>query len=305
MVQIICGTNTFLINQEARAAKSRFIEQYGSLAVEVIDGEETDYSDILSAAESMPFLSSKKLVIAKNLSLNKTASEKIEELLAKIPSSTDFILIETKLDKRSAYYKFLKKQPGFKEFSETGEKELAAWVVSYARAHKAEISNQDANYLVERSGLSQQKLSNELAKLIVYNPKITKDTIDELVELTPSGSIFGLIDAVFYGDSQRTLKLYETQRAMGVEPQNILGMIVWQLHAISLMKQAAGKDINSISQASGLKPFTLQKSQAIADKMTKNQLQKILDELLDLDLKMKTTSIDPDNAIKNFLVTAI
>lgn len=305
MTRIICGPNSFLIQRKVNELKEEFLKNNNNLAVELLDGEEVEYASVLSAVESMPFLAEKKLVIVKNFGLNKAAAEQIEELLLKTADTTKLVVVETKIDKRGAYYKFLKKQAGFEELNQPDETDMAGWAVDYSKKRHATISKSDAVYLIDQAGLNQQKLASELDKLIAYDSQVKRENIDQLVELTPSGSIFALVDAVFLGDKKRTLKLYEDQRAMGVEPQNIIGLIVWQLHAVTLMKSAGGRDVNSISGASGVKPFTLQKSKMIADRLKKKQLQKILDNLLDLEIKLKTTSIDPDNALKNFLVASI
>ncbi len=60
---------------------------------------------------SLPFLASKKLVVLRAPSANKQFVEQVETILASVSDTTDVIIIEPKLDKRSAYYKFLKSRP--------------------------------------------------------------------------------------------------------------------------------------------------------------------------------------------------
>jgi len=63
MVYILTGTNWFGVKQRLDELRAEFVAKNGELAVENIDGEETDFEPIKSTLESLPFLSSQKMVI--------------------------------------------------------------------------------------------------------------------------------------------------------------------------------------------------------------------------------------------------
>jgi DNA polymerase III subunit delta len=299
MIHILTGTNWFGVKQRLDELRTEFIENNDELGVENIDGEDVTFQQIKSAQESLPFLSTQKMLIITRLAKNKAAIERIEELVYDSSDDVVTIFVEPEIDKRSVYYKTLKKLKGFEEFSEFDEQEAAKWLVRQAEKRDGELSISDANYVVSMAGNNQQKLAGEIDKLLAYSQKITRENIKLLVEPTAQSSVFSLLDAFFRGDLNLALKLYDDQRAQGTEPLNILGMLAWQLHAIALVQAYKGSDINQISQRSGVKPFVLQKSRSVADRIDKERLQKLLDDLLSLDIKFKTTSIDQDNALKN------
>src|SRR3546814_19438404 len=56
--------------------------------------------------------------------------------------------------------------------------------------------------------------------------------------LTPQSTIFELLDAALSGNTRRALELYEEQRSMKVEPQQIIAMLAWQLHVLAVVKAA-------------------------------------------------------------------
>lgn len=300
MVRVYTGANSYLLKRELNKVKAEFADKYGELAVEIIDGEEASYEQIKDAVNSIPFLAEKKLVVIRGLSQNKDASEKIEEL-ADAPN--ELIIIEPKPDKRSVYYKFLKKNADLVEFNELDERELAQWLVKEAEGQGTRLDFKEAYYLVQRVGNNQELVSNELKKLIDFGQGISRRTIDSLTEASPQTTIFNLLDYAFSGNMDKAMDIYEQQRTQGEEPLKIFGMLVWQMHLVALVDSARDQSDSEIMQASGLKPFTLNKSRSIARRMGKQQIRKILSEMVETDRMLKFTSVDADEALKSLLVS--
>ncbi len=303
MLITLCGSNGFGLGRELSRIVEAFVAAHGELAVERFDGEEARYEQMLGAIESVSFLSPKKMVIVRELSANKQAAEQIDKLLDVVSDDVELILVEPKPDKRGVYYKTLKKRTELQEFNELDERGLAQWLVGEAKTRDVTLSSSDAFYLVTRMGAHQQSLDNELTKLVAYNPAITKDTINLLTEASPQGTIFNLLDAAFVGDSKRALELYAGQRAQKVEPQAILAMIIWQMHIVALVHAAGSKPTDEIAADTKISPFVLGKSKTIAVKLTKKEIVQLLENLCELDQKLKTQTMDADEALKNLLIT--
>lgn len=305
MIITLTGSNTFGLQAALRLLIDVFLVEYTDMGLERLDGEEVSFDRIRESLESLPFLASKKLVVLKNPSANKEFVEKAPDLLGDIPETTDVIIIEAKLDKRLSYYKFLKKQSEYQEFNELDEAGLAKWLVATAKEQGGTVSSTDAQYLVERVGAKQQLLANEFTKLLSYDPSITQQTIDLLTESTPASTIFELLDAALNGNTKRALALYAEQRAMKVEPQQILAMLAWQLHVLALVKSAGNKDINTIAREAKINPFVVRKSLAIADRLTLVELKGLIHRTLELDIRLKSQAIDADEALQNLLLTVM
>lgn len=280
-----------------------FVHEHTDMGLEKLDGEEVEYDRIREALQSLPFLASKKMVVLRAPSASKEFVEKAEQLLSEMPETTDVIIHEPKLDKRSTYYKFLKKKTDYKECNELDEYGLSKWLVDYATVQGLSLYSKDAKYLVERMGANQQLLSNELVKLGAYDTKITRETIDLLTEPTPQSTIFQLLDAVFSGNAKQMLKLYQEQRASKVEPQQIVAMLAWQLHILAIVKTAGDRSDTQIASDAKLNPFVVRKSRQITNHLTLEQLKNLIHNLAELDLQTKTTAINPDDAVQHYLLT--
>lgn len=303
MIITLTGNNSFALRRRLDELTTKFINEFGDLALEKFDGEEQEAKVIIEGLQSLPFLARKKLVVVRNSSFNKEFVEGFEQIISSIGESTDVVFYEPRIDKRTVYFKVLKNQTQFEEFYELDASTLAKWLVEEAKNQEARLSPADANYLVERVGPKQNLLSNELGKLITYNPQISRQNIDLLVDETPQSKVFDLLDAAFAGRKKQALELYEDQRAQKVEPQAILAMLGWQLQQIAIAKMAGNRPIIEVSRDSGMKEYPLKKAKSLADKLSDKKLKGMVSEALDIDWRSKTTSLDLDEALKNYIIS--
>lgn len=303
MIATITGSNQFLAKNRLDEITRQFVNEYGDLALERLDGEEIEAQGVIDAVQSLPFLASKKLVIVRNLSANKQAAEKIEQIISSVTDSCDLIFHEPVTDKRTVFYKTLKAKTQFEEFSKLDGSNLVEWACDYAKKQAAELSYADANYLIQRLGDDQQLLASELDKLITYNPKISHQTIDLLSEKTPQSKVFDLMDAAFAGNKKRALELYEEQRAQKIEPQAILGMLAWQLNIFAVAKYSEGKQSGEIAKDLGLSPFPVSKAVGLVRRLDQKDILNLVNQAERIDRLSKTKPIDLDEALKTYIAT--
>jgi DNA polymerase-3 subunit delta len=302
MVVTLTGPNTFLRKQELHRLTADFVREYGDMALEQLDGEEASFDRLHESVQSLPFLSPKKLVILHEPGKQKKFAEQITDVLKDVAETNDVVIVEPKPDKRSSYYKTLKKLTDFREYGELDVAALARWASDYARKQGGELLAPDARVLIDRVGPDQQSLRHEIDKLINYDPQISKQTIILLTEPLPQSSIFELLDAAFSGNTKQAMQLYREQRALKVEPLAIIAMLAWQLHILAVVKAAGMLAADEIARVAKLSPFVVRKSQSITRKLSPDQLRARISELLTLDTKLKTTSIDPDEALQLYLL---
>lgn len=302
MITTLTGANSYALQAKLHRLVADFVSENGDLALERIDGQEAELAKISEALHGLPFLSSKKLIVLRQPGTNKQFAETAEQILDDLPETTDVILVEPKLDKRLTYYKFLKKNTDFQEFAELDQNGLVHYLIDAAKEMGGLISAVDARYLVERIGTNQQMLSSELDKLLLYDKKVTRQTIDLLTDPAPQSTIFELLEAAFAGQTKKTLDLYSEQRAMKVEPQQIIAMLAWQLHVLALIKTAGDRSADQIASEAKLNPFVVRKSQGIARDLTRTEVKNLVGDLLDIDIATKSTNIDPDEALQHYLL---
>lgn len=212
------------------------------------------------------------------------------------------MIVEPKLDKRNSYYKTLKKETDFREYNDLDGNGLARWAVDYTKEQGGSIDASDARRLVDRVGPSQQLLAAELGKLLTYDPHISRQSIELLVEPTPQSTVFELLDAAFAGKTARAIELYREQRALKVEPQAIIAMLAWQLHILAVVASGSSRTADDIARVAKLNPYVVRKSQGLLRGITLERIKDMVSSLLALDRMLKSAAINADEAVQLYLL---
>jgi DNA polymerase-3 subunit delta len=302
MIVTITGANDLLRKKELDGIVQSFLAEHGDMAIERFDGDETPSDRMAESVQSMPFLSVRKLVVLREPGKQKAFTESIAVILESTADSTDLVIYEPKLDKRGTYYKTLKKSTDYREMGDLDAPALARWAGEYVSSKGGKLSGNDAKLLIDRIGPNQQLLKSELDKLLAYDESITRETIELLVERLPQSTVFELMDAAFSGNTQKTFDLYREQRALKVEPQAILAMLAWQLHVLAVVKAGASHPPDQIAKEAKLNPFVVRKTQGIARRLSLEQIKALIRDLLEIDIALKRTSVDADEALQMFLL---
>jgi DNA polymerase-3 subunit delta len=303
MITTLTGENDVLRLDALKRAVDAFVAAHGDMALERLDGEEVSYERIHAAVQSLPFLAPRKLVVLRAPSANKEFIEKFEQFTEDIAETNDVLIVEPKLDKRTAYYKQLKRDTQFQEYAVLDGNGLTRYLMDYAKGQGGTLSSNDARLLIDRVGLNQLTLQHEVDKLLAYSPAISRQTIEQLTERTPQSSIFELLEAAFAGHAGRAMQLYDEQRGLRVEPQQIIAMIVWQLHVLAVVKAAGPRSTDEIARAAKISPFTIRKTQTLARRITLARLKQLITQLRSFDVRLKSESISADEVTRYYLLS--
>lgn len=303
MVQVLTGSNSFALKVALDKIMADFIKTYGDFGLERIEGGEIELGRLLESVASLPFLAERRMIILADPGANKSINEHIDTLLDAVADTTDLIMVERKFDKRLSLYKTLKKKAHVKEFAELDERTLPKWLHEEAKMRGGALTLQDATYVVQRVGSNQMGLSNELDKLLTYQPVITRATIDLLTEQEPRSTVFDLLEAAFSGKTKKALEIYQEQRNQQVEPQAIMGMLAWQMHILAVVKANEKLGPDGIASAAKLNPFVVRKTMYLTSSQSLRDIKDLVKRVLDLDIRLKSEAIDPDDAIQHLLLT--
>jgi len=305
MITTLTGENDVMRQAALRQLVDAFVAEHGDMALERLDGQEADYAQMHGAAQSLPFLVPRKLVVLRAPGANKEFAEKFEQFVADVAETNDVIVVEPKLDKRLSYYKQLRKHTDFREFAVLDAGGLARYLTDYAKRQGGALGMGEARLLIDRVGQNQLILQHEVDKLLAYNPQITRASIELLTERTPQSSIFELLDAAFAGNVRRAAALYAEQRAAQVEPQQIMAMLAWQLHILAIVKTAGPRSSDTIAQQARISPFTVRKSMDLARRTSLAQLKKLVGDLRQFDVRLKTEAISADDVVQYYLLQIV
>ncbi|HXH27083.1 MAG TPA: DNA polymerase III subunit delta [Candidatus Acidoferrum sp.] len=292
MVSIYTGANNFLLRQSVDKVVLEFVQKFGSHTVEKFDAAEVESNQLGELLQSTSLFADERLVVIDNVSTNKALWEALETWIDRVPSQTTLLLIEPTPDKRTKTYKLLVQYGAVREFGELSDADLNKWMRDAVAAQGGVLDVEVAGYLLKTVGTDQWRLWQELQKLLSYNPIISKQAIDELVELTPQATAFELLDAVMNHKLEQINRLLESVAA-NEDPYKFMGLLISQIHALAVVKAAAGKTVDEMAKDSGLHPFVLRKTQLIARSMALQKLYDSIKIVARCDEQLKSTGAEP------------
>ncbi len=300
-VVLITGENAYLRRQELGRRIADFKADHGDLSVQRMEAEDLTANQLAEATSGGSLFAPTVLTIVDGASGNKALHELIiERAKAKDPDST-LILHEPSIDKRQTFYKDLKKSAEVIEYKNLEPYQLSKWLVDEAKERGGELSQGDASYLIDRCGNDQWRLSNELDKLVAYEPKISRQAIDELVQLAPKDNIFQLLDQATQGNSKQAIATYRALRNARLETGYIMSMLAWQINNIAVVGSSKMSDPDQIARSAGISPYVAKKLTGVTRNLSKQRLRELVELTLNADLELKNGA-EPDDCLEQYLL---
>jgi DNA polymerase-3 subunit delta len=289
------GENSLSLSEELSRWQKAFAGKHGDMNMEELDGAKASPSDVRSSILAMPFLGEKRLVIIKDFQRHRKADDKrdLKDVIELLPETTILVLAETKSpDKRSSLYKYLVKNATLKTFKKPEGAALTNWILNRVRKESAIMDYSIAGALAAIVGDNLWQLDNEIQKLSLYakGTPITKTMIDELVVGNIDQNIFEMTDKLARKDIAGTLKLFRELHEQGNEAPYLFAMVTRQFRLMLEMKalQEEGGHPKSIASQMKVHPFVVSNTLKYCRNFSKAQLQNSLEELLEVDRRLKT-----------------
>lgn len=298
MITLLTGANEFAIGERLSQLRAEFSSRHGEQSVVQTDAADATEAELIKLANANLF-SAETMFIIKDVDGNKEIADKLPDYLSRLAEATHLVLVSPKPDKRTRWYKTAAKLGQTQSYSEPNEPQLIKWAQERVKQRGGAIEPTVARYLVNRIGLHQGQISQELEKLVSYSPTITKEHIDLLVDKTLNESVFDLIDSVVKGRTKRAVNTYERLLLNQVDAHQFIGLMAWQLHNLLVVK--ANEHTLSPSQlasAAGLAPFVVSKTRALASHLSLGQIKKLISLTVQADVDIKRTRADVDARIK-------
>lgn len=297
-VILLSGDNDYAIRAELDKMKADFINDNAATAIEQYQGEELTLEQLPDLLRGGSLFSARRLVIIQGASANKDVIEALADQAKEVADDTHLVVVEPHADKRTSWYKKLSRSPGAKIPSVLSRGQLLNWLQAETKQRGGSITAKTADFLIERVGEDQWRLSTELDKLLVLDPEISQAQIEAVVEPSPRQTVFDLVEEIFRGNVEAALKLYERLRASETQPHQFIGLLSWQINAMLIVKSAGRLSVSEIASTSGLSPFVITKSQRLVRQLTLKDLAKIIDLTISADKTIKQTASDADRRVK-------
>lgn len=280
---------------------------FSNASISKYDLSEGLLDDALEDLNTYGLFSDKKIVIINNFDKMDPLLNNIEELLKYVENSSSLNLlfvVSDKYDDRKKIIKDLKKKMEFIKISTDSVEFTKSCLEGY------KIENGVINLLVNNTLGDVTRLYNECNKLKTYkiNDKyISKDDVEELSfkKLGDSTEItFQFSRALAEKDKKSALILYQELLNYKIEPLSIIGLLASQFRIMYQVKSLEEKNMRNDEIASSLKekPYRITKTRELTRYYSKKEILDLMIKLEDIDLKIKTTSVDANTLVQLFIL---
>lgn len=303
MIFFLYGDDSYSSAVKLNEIKEKFRREIdpSGINLSVFDAENFDLEKFNSTCSQGGFLVKKRLIIAKNLLINKPNAQlalSLVEIIKKTQASENiFIFIENgQPDKRTALFKLLNGKKNFiQEFKPLNALGIKKWLAYYAKKNNANFKGEALDWLSANSTGNLWQLAGEMDKMIAYkkNQPIAADDVKTLVRGKIDDNIFKLTEAMALGDKKTAIKMLAEQFEAGLNENYLLTMVVRQFRIIAQLASLGEQNISELKivKETGLHPYVVKKTLSLAKKFSSDQLKGIYRGLANLDKKLKSTSL--------------
>jgi len=273
--------------------------------------EKASEGDIISACDSVSFLGNRRMIYVTDFSgfkSTKSSFDKLNDYIGSMPKSNILIFYShDKVDKRKKIFKTIKKFGFICEFEELSASMLESWIISEFKKFDKEISKRSANKLVEVCGTEVMFLSNEIAKLSSYCDKQEIDiaSIEKIASKSLEYNVFQIHDCFMKKNTNEGLTLLKEIIEKEKSPFGILGLLSSKLRLLYKAKALtdAGVSQNNAIKHIGGHPYAAKIAISECKKFSINELRHAINDLAELDYKLKSGKIDMGLSIENIFLS--
>jgi len=296
MVSLIFGDNSFEISRYIKKLK-----QESGLEPEVLDGAEVRSRDLADIFAGTSLFSESRFVVIYGLLENSEASGDLAKWLEQSSSDISVVLVETKVDKRTAIFKQLKAAGVIKEFAAWGDRDTAkaiAWVQQEAKNVELDLDRSLAQDVIQKVGVDQWALWNAV-QLLSLADEVNKKTIEELLPSRSTENVFNLFETALSGDKQKLRSVIDSLSSTE-DPYRVMALLISQLFNLVALAHAGG-DANKVAADLGVHPYGLSKMSKFVRELNSNKIQSMIQAFAAADKSIKSTAHDPWTLIEQSL----
>ncbi|ANU25578.1 DNA polymerase III subunit delta [Planococcus versutus] len=318
-VYLIVGTESYFIEKTLDLLKDK-LTAGGELELSFFDLDEMPVEHVIDEADTIPFFSDRKLIIARNASFLKAAErgkEKInhdikvlETWLEHPPSSsvTIFVAPYEKLDERKKVTKLMKQHTVLIEAKSLQANDLETWLMHEAKNFGKSIQLKAAQRLMEMAGTNLTQLSSEIEKMSLYlgenDEEITVDLVEQMTARTLEQDAFKMLQSYLDGNVSGALSVYYDLLRQKEEPVALTALLASQIRFMIQVYylQKKGYHAQQISKQLKAHPYRVKLLVEKRQQISEKRLLQVLGDLADIDLQLKTLNGNRERILEFFLM---
>jgi len=309
-VYLFAGPEVFIKSGALDAMRKKLLpEGLEGLNETVLEGATA--AQIIEAAETLPMMCERRLVIVRDwapLMSGKSKNEEAEvqrmsEWIKQAPDSCSLIFyMRGEPDGKKKMTTLLKKEAESVRFELLTDAELTKWVAQRLKPLGKRMSPAAVNHLSFTAGRELTRLAGELEKLAAYigdRTEISIEDIEEVVAPSLEYSVFEMLDKLLAGDVPEAQRLLNATIESGQSRIGILAMLTRQFRSLAHMKLQVenGGSTQTIEKLFKLNPYAAKKMARQMQRYSAARLMQLYRELIETDHAIKSGQLREQAAL--------
>lgn len=309
------GSEEYIKQQALKQLCGRLLPA-GMEEMNLVELSDPEADALIAAAETLPFMGEKRLVVVRECSLltagrkaeDEARAQQIGDYLSHLPPTACLVFyVKGKADGRKKLYTLLKKKNAIVDFSPMNDAECADWCIRAMRRMGKKLSADNAGRLVFTVGRDAALLRQEMEKLCAYldeREMVEAADIDAICTRSTECTVFQMVDAQVAGHTETAFGLLRDMVRAGEDRVGILAMLLRQYRILYHMRCLMEERTPPASQASllGIPPFSVGRTQQQARRFEKRRLKNAYDFLMDYEYRLKQGRIPQECCAENALL---
>lgn len=325
-VYLFFGEEGYLREQAINHFKEYFYQMDGSgLNIDIIDGETASPAEVAAKADTLPFMSGKRLVVVNNTTFFKGSKKSVEDeefrdeaktadelpllyyLKEPLPSTCLVFNTGNQVDKRKRIYKAIAKCGRALEFTKLSRGELARWLSQRAGKAGKRFAAGAGEALLDAAGPFLQNLTVELEKLFNYTSGQQVISLEDVRKVCPQQleeNIFAVVDAIGARKFGEAMSGIKDMLAAKEPPLKILTMISRQFRLLLQAHELLGRGrlATDVSHELNVHPYVAQKITSQCKNFKSSALVDAIIALSEIDIALKSGRQEFLPALEVFLL---
>lgn len=310
-VYVVLGDEHVFADRVVAAARAHVVEPAtAAFNVDAFEAGDSPVGRVLEAANTLPMMAKKRLVIVRGVERLEKAGESDDDRKRPSPSdaiaqyvaspspSTCLVLVGTKLDGRRKLATVSRKAGIVVACDPLRPHQLAGFVREEVKRRGHAIQTDVADAIVDLVGADLASLIDAVERLSLYvgeKNEIDEEAVHACIARVRVGSVWGLADAVAARDRSTAMKLLDENfdpRDRGLPLLGLLASSVRKTLKVRALLQT-GASAEEAARVAGLPPFRARDAAAQAKKFRDGELERAVAILAEADLALKGSKRPP------------
>lgn len=308
-IYLLYGEERYLKKQYTDRLHKAMCNEGDSMNTHFYEGKDISVGEIIDLAETLPFLSERRVIFISNSNLFKSGGEKMAEYLASPNETTYFVFTESEVDKRSKLFKAVQNNGCVVEFGVQDENTLKRWIAGIVGRDNKKIAERTVTLFLTKTGTDMENIQMELEKLLCYcmdRDVITDEDVEAVCVNRISNHIFDMVNAIASGNTKKALSLYYDLLALKEPAMRILFLTARQYNLLLQTKELKQKGFSDKDIASkiGVPPFVAGKYVAQASRFKTSDLKAFVKRCVETEEAVKTGHMNDVISVELLIVSA-